>query len=562
MRNPLASLHPRSLRVQVFLWTIAPLTILLILFSLTGIGTHQASMRELAGQENMRLLKVMSAAIGSQLTSQTTSVKAAAELLGHDFADVAMRNSHVDTASRVLAGSSLALFDAEGSVLVAAPTLPAEIQETALAALVGSEPASSDMTSNPVMTVTVADDSAYVLWRMAVPGQLAWLMAGEPISGLVASGGLFMESTMHGSSFALVDRSGRVLYQMGEYPDAFALAAAAASASGNFFERQDGVEYAVTYADVPGAPWRLLWREPWHGLSTPPILLEQWTPLVLLISVIVSFLTLLFGLLFVVRPLRALSDRARRIGQGEFAAASERVGGVDEIEELRQAVDQMAQQLQAYQAGLQSYLHAVTRAQEEERARLARELHDETIQTLTALDHKLQKVQRSMEQEPQPVRASLDELHQMVANATAEVRRFSRALRPLYLEDLGLVPALELLAKEAAAGFTLVGSPRRIQADVELALFRIAQESLSNARRHAGAEQIEVTLAFAPSQVRLIVSDDGVGFHLPSDISALARSGHFGLMSMQERTQLIGASLAIDTAPEQGVAITITVPLA
>jgi signal transduction histidine kinase len=222
----------------------------------------------------------------------------------------------------------------------------------------------------------------------------------------------------------------------------------------------------------------------------------------------------------------------------------------------------MAHQLQAYQAGLQSYLHAVTRAQEEERARLARELHDETIQTLTALDHKLQKVQRSLEHEPPPVRKSLDELHQMVANATAEVRRFSRALRPLYLEDLGLVPALELLAKESAAGFTLVGTPRRIVPDVELALFRIAQESLSNARRHAGAEQIEVTLAFGPRQVRLTVSDDGVGFRLPSDVAALARSGHFGLMSMQERAQLIGASLAIDTAPEQGVAIAVTVPLA
>ena len=145
-------------------------------------------------------------------------------------------------------------------------------------------------------------------------------------------------------------------------------------------------------------------------------------------------------------------------------------------------------------------------------ARLARELHDETIQTLTALDHKLQKLQRTLEREPEPIRHSLDELHNMVAGATAEVRRFSRALRPLYLEDLGLAPALELLAKESSVGFTLVGSPRRIKPDLELALYRIAQESLSNARRHAQATQVEVTLVFAPSQVRLTVSDDGVGF--------------------------------------------------
>ena len=185
---------------------------------------------------------------------------------------------------------------------------------------------------------------------------------------------------------------------------------------------------------------------------------------------------------------------------------------MDEIEDLRRSVDQMAQQIQSYQAGLQSYLHAVTQAQEEERARLARELHDETIQTLTALDHKLQKLQRTLEREPEPIRQSLDDLHNMVAGATAEVRRFSRALRPLYLEDLGLAPALELLANESGVGFTLVGTPRRVKPDLELALYRIAQESLSNARRHAQATQVEVTLVFAPNQVRLTVSDDGVGF--------------------------------------------------
>jgi signal transduction histidine kinase len=287
--------------------------------------------------------------------------------------------------------------------------------------------------------------------------------------------------------------------------------------------------------------------------------------LVVLIAVVISFLTLLFGLLFVVRPLRLLSDHTRRIGQGDFAAAAAPVGGVDEIEQLRRAVDQMAQQIQGYQAGLHSYLHAVTRAQEEERSRLARELHDETIQTLTALDHKVQKLQRTLEQEPavlpQKLGPSIDELHRMVAGAAAEVRRFSRALRPLYLEDLGLAPALELLAKESGAGFTLGGAPRRVAPDVELALYRIAQESLSNARRHAEATQVEVTLVFGPRQVRLTVSDDGRGFDLPADLSSLARSGHFGLMSMQERAQLAGAQLEVETAPDQGTSIAATAAL-
>jgi signal transduction histidine kinase len=551
-----SALHLRSLRVQVLLWTIAPLIILLIVFSLTGLGAHQASMRQLAADENTRLLQMMANSLASQVASKTTSMQAAAELLGHDYADIYMRSSHLDAAGRVMAGSDLVLLDTFGSPLGAAPAPPDWLGDVPPAALL---PMGGQATIS--LTVTHVLDQPTALWRVPVPGQLAWLVAGEPITALVQSSGLTLHASSHGGALVLADGAGRLLYHSGG-PPASALRAAqtASGTAGAFFERSDGQDFAVAYAAVPGTDWRLVLHEPWHGLTTPPILLEQWTPFVMLIAVAVSFLTLLFGLLFVVRPLRLLGESTRRIGQGDFAAARAPVGGVDEIEELRQAVDQMAQQIQAYQAGLQSYLHSVTRAQEEERARLARELHDETIQTLTALDHKLQKVQKSLEKEPEPLRRSLDDLHTMVAGATAEVRRFSRALRPLYLEDLGLAPALELLAKESAAGFTLVGTPRRIQADVELALYRIAQESLSNARKHAGAQQVEVTLAFAPQQVRLTVSDDGVGFNLPGDISALARSGHFGLMGMHERAQLAGAQLLVETEPQQGTAITVTAP--
>lgn len=575
MARLLSALHLRSLRVQVFLWTIAPLTILLILFSLTGIGAHQASMRQMAGDENTRLLSVMADALASQVANKTAGVRAAAELLGHDFSDPVMRSSHLEAAARVLAGSDLLLIDSAGAVLGSAPAASTSLTELDFGQLLTGKMAgemSAAMQHSSSMTVTHTAAGPLALWRIDVPGQAASLLAGEPLTALVQSSGLALPGSTHDSVLALIGGDGQLLYQEGDLPAAASGAAVAAAgahtetmdhASGALFERIGGVEYATTVAAVPGTDWRLLLREPWLGLNTPPILLEQLTPFVLLIAVVVSFLTLLFGLLFVVRPLRLLSDRTRRIGEGDFGAASTPVGGVDEIEDLRRAVDQMAAQIQSYQAGLQSYLHAVTRAQEEERSRLARELHDETIQTLTALDHKVQKLQRASERSSERVPAQLDQsiedLHQMVSRATGEVRRFSRALRPLYLEDLGLAPALELLAKESGAGFTLVGAPRRLASDVELALYRIAQESLSNARRHAGAVQIEVTAAFGPQAVRLTVSDDGRGFDLPPDLAALARSGHFGLMGMQERAQLAGARLQLDTAPDQGTSVTVTV---
>jgi signal transduction histidine kinase len=556
MTTLFSALHLRSLRVQVFLWTIAPLTVLLILFSLTGVGAHQASMRQLAEDENTRLLQVMANSMASEVQSKTSDLQAAAELLGHDYTDAQMRASHLEAAGRVMAGSDLLLVDNFGKVLGAEPNPPAWLGNKPPTALLPM-----GVQTSTSLTLTHVLDSPTALWRVPVPEQTAWLMAGEPITELVQSSGLALHESAHGGSLVLLDGQGQLLYSVGVDPtDAVAAGRVTQGESGARFERVGNQDYAIAYAAVPGTDWRILMREPWHGLTTPPILLQQWTPLVLLIAVAVSFLTLLFGLLFVVRPLRLLSDRTRRIGQGDFTAASAAVGGVDEIEDLRQSVDQMAQQIQGYQAGLQSYLHAVTRAQEEERARLARELHDETIQTLTALDHKVQKLQRTLEREPEPIRQSLEELHGMAARATAEVRRFSRALRPLYLEDLGLAPALELLAKESGVGFTLVGTPRRVKPEIELALYRIAQESLSNARRHAQATQVEVTLVYAPHQVRLTVSDDGVGFALPEDPSLLARSGHFGLMGMNERAQLIGAQVVIDSAPGEGVAVTVTAP--
>ncbi len=130
MTRLLSALHLRSLRVQVFLWTIAPLTILLILFSLTGVGAHQASMRQLAGEENTRLLQVMANAVASQVESKTTSMQAAAELLSHDYDDTVMRASHLEAAGRVMAGSDLILVDAFGNLLGAAPAPPSLAAET------------------------------------------------------------------------------------------------------------------------------------------------------------------------------------------------------------------------------------------------------------------------------------------------------------------------------------------------------------------------------------------------------------------------------------------------
>ena len=152
------------------------------------------------------------------------------------------------------------------------------------------------------------------------------------------------------------------------------------------------------------------------------------------------------------------------------------------------------------------------------------------------------------------------ELRQMITDAIEEVRRFSRALRPVYLEELGLVTALEILAHESGADFQIVGSPRRLNADKELALYRIAQESLNNVHHHAQAQKLLTELTFGETSVILRVCDNGIGFEIPPSLSDLTRTGHFGLMGMRERAQLAGGQLTITSSPTQGTAVTVILP--
>jgi signal transduction histidine kinase len=220
----------------------------------------------------------------------------------------------------------------------------------------------------------------------------------------------------------------------------------------------------------------------------------------------------------------------------------------------------MATQLRNYQVALHDYIRTVTQAQEEERARISRELHDETVQSLIALGHKAQMAQRSFDRATPQTSQHITDLRQMIAHAVEEVRRFSRVLHPHYLDELGLMTALEMLAREAGAQFSISGFLYPLQPEVDLALYRIAQEALNNARRHAQAENIVVTLVFDTDSVVLSVSDDGKGFEVPAYLNDLTRTGHFGLIGMRERAQLVNGRLEVMSASGKGTTITLTLP--
>ncbi len=221
-----------------------------------------------------------------------------------------------------------------------------------------------------------------------------------------------------------------------------------------------------------------------------------------------------------------------------------------EVQVLREAFNGMLDRLEAERAGAAS---AVLRAQEEERARIARDLHDEVNQALTAI---LLRLQASAGDAPPALAAELDETRALAQQAMAELLKLARELRPTALDDHGLVPALRSQVTEfgrrpgITAHFETDDDLPELSPDEQLVVYRIAQESLSNVARHADASTVTVSLARADddAHIRLRVADDGVGLRTPS----AAPGTGLGLAGMRERALLAGGRLDVRCGERDG----------
>jgi PAS domain S-box-containing protein len=215
---------------------------------------------------------------------------------------------------------------------------------------------------------------------------------------------------------------------------------------------------------------------------------------------------------------------------------------------------------------MEYYITQVTRAQEDERLRISRELHDDTAQVLASLSRDLDSLDTEEKSLTKPVKERLKKLQMAADSALEGVRRFSQDLRPSILDDLGMVPALEWLITDLEKGygmktkFSVTGKHHRLAPETELTVFRIAQEVLSNVRRHSQAESVEMTVDFSEDALTVIISDTGTGFRLPPRTSDLALSGKLGIIGMRERARLIGGTLIVQSEPDAGTTITLRIP--
>ena len=228
---------------------------------------------------------------------------------------------------------------------------------------------------------------------------------------------------------------------------------------------------------------------------------------------------------------------------------------------------ELHQQVQEREVLRGDLLRRSAEAQEAERKRIARELHDGIGQTFTALALGMAGVEEMMLRDPIAARAQIINMKEIASRAIAEMRQVVADLRPPQLDDLGLVPALHWLADEwrnrlhLDVHLQVTGQRRRLTPEMETVLFRIAQEALTNVAKHAQALKATVSLKFDADPLELCIEDDGIGMTTEQIHRGWAHHQGWGLAGIQERAALLGGTLQIDSAPGRGTRLTVRIPL-
>ena len=552
----------RGLRAQLLLWTILPLAIVLVALSLVGIARHRQAMTRLVEERDRGLTTAEANRLGREVAQQTAGLTRLAVTLLPADSSVVPPSLSDDT----FAGG-LALLDAQGALRASSPAArawaagdTARILAARTAAL-GKPQYETDLSDLQAARLLIAAPAA--------GGQA--LIAALPVEALnLDESSLLVQGEPH-SAVLIMDQTGRPIHHhdpAGLISDTGIFADLPPADSGSTYVRdRGGRELLVSYARIEPPGWTLIAAEDVRAIAAMGMSVVEILPLALLFVAVVALLAVSLGVLNVVRPLQELARRAARVAWGDFDAIAQPVDGVQEIDDLRVTLAQMAERMRAYQRGMRDYLTAITQGQEAERHRLAHELHDVTIQGLIALKQRGQMALKALAHDPGRAAARLQELNGLIDEEIAALRRIIGDLRPIYLEELGFVPALEMLARQTEerrglrVHLAVQGEVVRLAHDLELAAYRIVQQALDNVATHARAANAWIEVTFAADSLILRVRDDGVGFIPPEQPADLARQGHFGLMGMRERALLYGGQLTITSAPGQGATITARLPL-
>ncbi|MFQ5703219.1 MAG: ATP-binding protein [Gemmatimonadales bacterium] len=314
----------------------------------------------------------------------------------------------------------------------------------------------------------------------------------------------------------------------------------------------------VAVCTIFGTVFAAEFRRTWPGTSMAPFI-AAFAVVGVAVSAIVNTVLVRLAL----SPLNALVEAAERVYGGDMEARASISQLADR--DLRQLIDvfnRMLDSLEEYRRRLRSVAHGATKAQEMERQRLSRELHDDTSQRLAALVLQLRLARDAPDEETRNAR--FDDLREEMVDIAEAVRRFAYGLRPQALDQLGPVAAIaeyaRLLSEGSGQQIDLKADQISglLSADGELVLYRIVQEAISNAVRHSGADNIKVRIERCDTEVVGTVTDNGCGF---IEDGILARgSTCLGIFGMRERASYVAGQLSIQSEPQNGTTIQVRIP--
>ena len=246
---------------------------------------------------------------------------------------------------------------------------------------------------------------------------------------------------------------------------------------------------------------------------------------------------------------------------------------IDRREKLEKALQKsrrqqavLLKQSRRMQEQLRHLSHQRLYAQEDERKRISRELHDVIAQTLVGINIRLAALSRDASGSPRGLKQRIARTQRLVEESVGVVHRFARELRPTALDDLGLLPALHAFMKDftkqtgVRAHLTAYRAIEQLDGSRKTTLYRVAHEALTNVARHAAAERVDVTIRQDPNGISLLIVDDGKSFDVERAMHT-RRGRHLGLLGMRERVEMVGGRLSIESAPGKGTTIRAEIPM-
>ncbi len=561
----------RVFSLQLFFVIILPISVLLLLVVFGSQELHHEAMRSLVGDRDLKTVRAAADSLQREVLHLNNSIQILSRSI-HGKSDLNALILEPGEISSTFDGG-IALYSSDGQLIQSTTSLldwqsiPHQLPEFfKMDQGVNSQSETSPLVSSAlsntayVFTRAVTDQNELLLGAFS-PDQLI----GESIGSLVSSGQSTVLVISSANQVGKVD----ILYHGGpvkadeNLPSHPGIQEVLNGESGIVYFQSSEGEHVVAFSPISRTGWGLIIEEAWEDIASPSLISTQFAPLVIVPVFLLALLVIWFGARRIVNPLQKLEKQAARLAQGDFEAIRRPVGGIEDIRNLQFELIDMAEKLQTAQQNLHGYIGAITAGVENERLNLARELHDDTIQLLIALNQRIQLV---LMDSPAEQKKGLTELQYLVRQAMESLRRMIRGLRPIYLEDLGLVAALKMLVHEMQESsnlplsFSFTGLEVRLDTQSEISIYRMVQESLNNIIHHADAKHAWVTIEFSVSKVIVQIGDDGKGFVMPSNPSEFPAHGHFGLVGLYERADLIQAGLSFVSKLGEGTTITIQLP--